>query len=115
MSTNSAAALLAGFSLVFWTVGCAGSGPLGPNSRGVPFEDLTLENIFSRWPSGQQYLEGTGTGRPAPGQRETEARRRAARDEAAIEAQRQLIVQLESLVGRDRIRDLLRKAEVSRL
>lgn len=86
----------------------------GPPPKQVPFEELTLQNIL-RWPSTTEYLEATGHGRPPEDATDAALRRRSARDEAAVEAQKKLIAQLQELVPKDRIHSLLRGAEVSKL
>jgi len=75
-------------------------------------EDLTLQNLI-RWPSATEYLQASGKGMSTQGGGDQELRRKVAREAAAVEAQRGLITQLQAMVPRERIRDLLRQAEVA--
>lgn len=94
--------------------GCVEQAVQNTSKKGVPFEELTLQNLI-RWPSGIEYIEGTGTGRPPEGEKNRERRREAAREEAVLQAQQRLIEQLARWAARDRIHGLLRRAEASRI
>ena len=86
--------------------------PRGGN-KGTPFEELTLQSLV-KWPDGRDYITVTGRGYPEEGQTESEARRRSARDGAAMAAQEKMIGELKKLTPKGRIRDLLKQAEVAK-
>lgn len=83
-------------------------------SQGIPFEDLTIQNL-ARWPDGREFIVVQGQGYPAEGEKDQEARRKAAREGAAVAAQEKLIVELKRLASREKIRLLLRQAEVAKI
>jgi hypothetical protein len=87
--------------------------PRGGN-KGTPFEELTLQNLV-RWPDGREYITVVGRGYPEEGQTEQQARRNSARDGAAVAAQEKLIGELKRLVSKDKVRELLRQAEVAKV
>ena len=82
--------------------------------KGTPFEELTLQNIV-RWPDGREYVTVVGRGYPEEGQKEQQARRNAARDGAVVAAQEKMIGELKRLAPKEKIRDLLRQAEVAKV
>ncbi len=85
-----------------------------PKVHQIPVEELTLQNLI-RFPDGREYLVGVGRGAPEYGETRPEQRRLVAREGAAIEAQEKLIVQLRKLVPPERIRPLLRQAEIAKM
>ena len=104
---NRTRALAAAAALAAVPAGCVGE---SPRRGGTPFEDLTLQNIV-RWPTGKEYVQATGRGRPPEGEKDVETRRKAAREAAAVEAQRGLIDQLVKVMPRGKVHDVLRQAE----
>ncbi|MBI3547759.1 MAG: hypothetical protein HY078_01780 [Elusimicrobia bacterium] len=92
---------------------CCGCAPAYSN-KGEKFENLTINRLLN-WPAGADYIEGVGAGRPADGEKDAQKRRLTARNQAILAAQRQLISQLEKIVARDKIKDLLRRAEVAKM
>lgn len=101
--------------LCFWAVavvvGCS-EPPRGGN-KGTPFEELTLQNLV-KWPDGREYITVVGRGYPEDGQKDQEARRRSARDGAAMAAQEKMIGELKKLAPKNKIRELLRQVEVAK-
>lgn len=95
-------------------LGCVAPEPTSTYKKGTPFDELTLQNLI-RWPSGKEYLEGTGSAWAPDEVKDTTERRKRSREEAATQAQKQLIGQLSQLVPKSRIPELLRRAEVSQI
>lgn len=100
-----------GLALASLASGCLAQGPRRP---GLPFEDLTLQNVL-RWPDGREWIEAEGRGRPPEGEKDQEVRKKAAREAAVMAAQERLVAELLKVVPRSRVQDLLRRAEVAEL
>lgn len=83
------------------------------SGKGTPFEELTIDNLM-RWPDGRDYVTVVGRGYPEEGQKDQQSRRAVARDGAIVAAQEKLIVELKKLAPKDKIRDLLRQAELAK-
>ena len=86
--------------------------PRGGN-KGTPFEELTLQSLV-KWPDGRDYITVIGRGYPEEGQKDTEPRRRSARDGAALAGQEKMIGELKKLAPKEKIRDLLRQVEIAK-